>query len=121
VERGQGSAKGGEILSSGNIAVPPPEEYARITAGFKSWSSFLINYTIVTVLVTASCRSGLLSLPAIRRTSDLSESLLTSLCQREEFPLFGKEGPREILQERVHTISTILAIKSQGDGCVSGG
>ena len=44
----------------------PPEECARITAGFRSWSSFLRNYTIVTVLVTASFRSGLLSLPAIR-------------------------------------------------------
>jgi hypothetical protein len=25
------------------------------------------------------------------------KSLLTSLCQREELPLFGKEGPGEIL------------------------
>jgi hypothetical protein len=32
----------------------------------------------------------------IATTSFFKKSLLTSLCQREEFPLFGKEGIGEI-------------------------
>jgi hypothetical protein len=34
----------------------------------------------------------------------IRKSLLTYLCQREDFPLFGKEGRGEIFQPIVHSI-----------------
>ncbi len=34
----------------------------------------------------------------IRSTGCFRKSLLTSLCQREDLPLFGKEGRGEILE-----------------------
>jgi hypothetical protein len=42
----------------------------------------------------------------------MSKSLLPSLFKREVFPLFGKEGPGEILGEYVQSIIDSLVIRN---------
>ena len=41
-------------------------------------------------------------------TDGIEKSHLTSLCQREEFPLFEKEGPGEICQDSPSSPQEIL-------------
>ena len=49
-----------------------------------------------------------------------SKSLLPSLCKREEFPLLGKEGPGEILEEYVWSIMDSLVITQRRGGLRTG-